>query len=264
MDYPDYDSDYRNQYINGSLEHPYGLPGMECTKCPTWSGIRVLPYECPESLRSHKNITEPWPIFRTKHEALQLELMRALSLQGTPFVTFRPGDDLQPCFLDVPSRPRADFLWPTLSMVVSERVKNVLVGSWPEDVIACPVILRKIGKREARLPPPVPSTGEPEDMIDEVPLVQDTSRIGPYFEIVVRKHSGYPPGLELLSRCPACGRETFNKRDWEPRMTREMWKGDHVFCLGPGEWVLITDPIRDALLALRVTNVIFKEMGSTD
>jgi hypothetical protein len=27
---PDYDSDYKRSYINGQLEHPFGLPGVRC------------------------------------------------------------------------------------------------------------------------------------------------------------------------------------------------------------------------------------------
>jgi hypothetical protein len=43
---PDYGSDYRYSYINGSLEHRFGLPGVDCDVCgQTWGGSRVLPYE---------------------------------------------------------------------------------------------------------------------------------------------------------------------------------------------------------------------------
>src|SRR6476646_4473178 len=99
-------SDYEAAHINGALEHPYGLPGVHCDVCAqTWSYSRNLPYVCPERLRSTKGFTNPWPVPRADHEALQTQLMRELSIDGHPFVDFRPGDDLQPCFLDVPTRP---------------------------------------------------------------------------------------------------------------------------------------------------------------
>lgn len=69
-------SDYKHSYVNGSLEHPYGLPGVNCDVCgDTWGGSRILPFECPESFRRHKNITERWPISRAEHETLQKNLM---------------------------------------------------------------------------------------------------------------------------------------------------------------------------------------------
>lgn len=126
----------------------------------TWGGSGILPFVCPDSFRNHNHIINGWPVTRLKHENLQKEIMTALQINGPSFVGLRPGDDFQPCFWDVPSRPRADFLWPSIgSLIVSERIKNVLIDSCSDDIAACPVILRKIGKREAKLPPVIPSIG---------------------------------------------------------------------------------------------------------
>jgi len=188
-------------------------------------------------------------------------LISVLPIKGQPFAALRPGDDFQPCFLDVPSRPRADFLWPSLgSLVVSERIRNILVTCWPDDIVACPVGLRKIGKREAKLPPPIPVTGEPEDMISEVPLLADVSEIGSYFEILIQKESNYPPGGTPVRTCAGCGRPDVDNSTRELRMTPEMWKGDHVFFLATTLYVIITDAVREQLEGLRPTNVIFEEM----
>ena len=259
---PDYESDYKHSYINGSLDHPFGLPGVVCDVCGnTWGGSRILPYDCPAAFHRHKNITERWPITRKEHAALQTELLRVLPVNGKPFSALRPGDDFQPSFLDVPSRPRADFLWPSLgSLVVSERIKNALVESWPNDVIACPVGLRKIGKREARLAPPIPSTGEPEDMIHEVTLSTDVSQIGPYFEILIQKESAYPPGGTPLSTCAGCGRPNVDNSTRRLQMTSQMWKGDHVFFLATTLHVVIMNEVREQLKTIRPTNVQFEEL----
>jgi hypothetical protein len=165
-------SDYKASYINGGLEHPFGLPGVNCDVCgATWGGSRILAHDCPPNFQNHKYVTERWPISRQEHEALQKDLMQELSIQGQPFSALRPGDSFQPCYLDVPSRPLSDFLWSSLgSLVVSERIKNILGKECQDDISACPVILRKVGERDAMLEPPMPSTGEPEDIIDEVPL----------------------------------------------------------------------------------------------
>ena len=53
ISWPDYESDYRHSYINGGLDYPFGLPGIDCDVCgKTWGGSRILSYECPESLKS--------------------------------------------------------------------------------------------------------------------------------------------------------------------------------------------------------------------
>jgi len=259
---PEYKSDYKHSYINGSLVHPFGLPWVTCDVCGnTWSGGSNLPFDCPLHFQHHPNIKVGWPITRVEHEALQSELLASLQIQGEPFYTLCPGDNFQPCFLDVPSRPRADFLWASLgSLVVSERIKNLFMNHWPDDVIACPVNLRKIGKREAKLPPPIPSTGEPEDMIDEVPLSPDHSDIGPYFELLIQKESGFPPGGTPIRTCPGCQWPYIDKSTRKLCMTPEMWRGDNVFILATTRYMLVTDEVRQCLEGIRATNVAFEEM----
>jgi hypothetical protein len=199
IDSPPYDSDYKDSFINGSLEHPFRLPGVECDVCgAAWGGSRILPIECPPSFRRHKNIMDGWPITRREHERLQKEIMGAMNLDGKPFVDLSPGASFQPGFLDVPSRPRADFLWSSLgSLVVSERIKKTLMECCPNDIAACPVTLRKIGNREAKVSPPMPSTGEPEDLIDEVPVLKNKSEVGPYLRF---SYQGSPAILQAALR----------------------------------------------------------------
>ena len=259
---PEYDSDYKDAYVNGSLEHPFGLPGVKCEVCgATWSGTRILPFDCPQSFRRHRNLTNRWPISRAEHEALQKNLMGTMRIPGDQFVCLQPGDDFQPCFLDVPSRPRADFLWSSLgSLVVSERIKNALVESCSGDIAVCPVTLRKIGKREAKLPPPIPSTGEPEDIIDEVPILQDASKIGPYFEVLIMKESDYPPGGTPTKICSGCNRRDVDDSIRELRIIPEMWKGDNIFFLATTLYVVITDEVRQRVARYRPTNVVFERM----
>jgi hypothetical protein len=259
---PEYESDYKDSYVNGSLEHPFGLPGVNCDVCgKMWGGSRILPFNCPESFHSHKNITNRWPIAPAEHEALQKSLMAVLPINGDPFVCLRPGDDFQPCFLDVPSRPRADFLWASLgSLIVSERIKDILVETCPSDISACPVSLRKIGKREAKLPSPTPSTGEPEDIINEVPMLKATSEIGPYFEMVILKESAYPPGGTPKRICPRCKRPDVDNSTRELRMTPEMWKGDKIFLLATTLYVVITDELRERISRHCPTNVVLEEI----
>jgi hypothetical protein len=254
-----YSSDYQYSYINGSLEHPFGLPGVRCDICgATWGGSRILAQECPPKFRRHKNLLERWPIPRADHAKLQREIMTAINIDAEPFVGLRPGDTFQPCFLDVPSRPRADFLWPSLgSFVVSDRVRILLLSACGDDIAACQVTLRKIGKRNAKLPPPMPSTGEPEDIINEVPLLDDPSVGGGYWEILVQHESGFPPGGTPISVCSVCKRPTIGPNR-EFRMTPEMWNGQAIFFLATTLYVIVTDGLKETIESLHPTNVIFE------
>jgi hypothetical protein len=233
LEHPDYESDYKHSYINGSLEHPFGLPGVRCDVChQTWGGSRILAFECPTSLRGSKHLTERWPISLEQHQALQQEVKDESRKAGITVPQLHPGDDFQPCYLDVPSRPRADFLWACLgSVLVSERVRQLFESLPIVNVSYSPVTLRKVGKREARFPTPIPSTGEPEDIVHEVPLLTWTDSVGPYFEMVIQSESGYAPGAEPLSVCSGCGRETPQTIDARFVMMDSMWKGADIFFL---------------------------------
>lgn len=256
---PNYESDYKHTYLNGSLDHPFGLPGIECDVCgATWGGSKIFPVVCPQSLRSHKKIKDGWPINRREHARLQEEIMAVLNRSGETSIDLSPGARFQPGFLDIPSRPRADFLWSSISsLVVSERIKEALIKYCPNDIAACPITLRKIGKREANLPPPMPSTGEPEDLIDEVPILKNKSEVGPYFEILILKESDYPPGGTPVSICAGCKRPNVDKSTRELKMTDSMWRGATIFFLATTLQVMITDELKEGLEELQPTNVVF-------
>jgi hypothetical protein len=260
---PHYDSDYRDSYINGDLEHPFGLPGVHCDVCgQTWGGSRVLPYEYPESLRNHKKARDRWPIPRNKHSALQGELLSQLGLAGEPFVDLRPGDSFQPCYLDVPSRPRADFLWAASGvLVVSERIKETLVSLCRDEIAVQPITLRKIGKREAKLAAPMPTTGEPEDIIHEVPLLTDKTGVGPYYEILPLKESNVPRNRPVKGVCSGCHREAvevvYPPELNRPRMVDEIWRGDSISYLATTLYIIVSNDIKEALARIRPSNVDF-------
>lgn len=256
---PDYATDYESEWINGSLDHPYGLPGVVCDVCgETWGASRVLPVACPEQLRSVKTITERWPIPRSDHLALQAELMHAASIVGTPFVDLKPGDRLQPCTLDVPTKPCVSFLWCALGvLVVAKPIRDLLVDLCPQDIAVHPVLLGRIGDHDASDPPVIPASGEPEDILNSVRLLPDRLGIDPYFEIWPRGQSKHLPGREVRSVCAGCQRPHIEKTTWRIRMTRDMWQGQDCFFLADSLWVVVTDKIKAAIELLHPTNVRF-------
>jgi Protein of unknown function (Gmx_para_CXXCG) len=262
LTHPEYESgDYSHTYINGSLEHPFGLPGVNCDVCGgTWGGSRYLPLLCPKSLRRLNNIREGWAIARTEHTVLQRRVMRELHIRGKPFAALRPGDVFQPSFLDVPSHPRADFLWASIgTLVVSERIKRLLVSACSKDVAACPVTLRKVGRRSPRLEPIEPESGEPEDMLKELPTYRRPTGVGKYFEIIIKNESGYPRGGTPKRICAGCQRPTIGENR-KFRMTPKMWKGNNIFYMATTLYIIATDDLRQRVERLRPTNVCFERI----
>jgi hypothetical protein len=259
---PEYNSDYDHSLINGSLEHPFGMPGVECSVCDaTWGGSRILPTTFPETLRTRKEVKDRWPISLEAHKTLQELVLRALAENGVKMDALYPGDSFQPAYLDVPSRPRTDFLWSSLgSLVVSQRVKNLLENSLINDVAFCEVIMRKVGKREARFPAPVPQSGEPEDLIDEVPLLKTLDGVERYYEMIILKESRYPPGGTPRSICVGCGRPDVDNATRRIIMTPEMWKGDSIFFLATTLYVIVTDPVKKLLENIQLSNVRFAKI----
>lgn len=260
LTYPSGQSDYKHSYVNGDLEHPFGLPGVKCDVCgAVYGGGAVRPFECPPKLRTHKNIRDHWPIPRTAHVELQTRVMKELGKGGgVPFVDLRPGDSFQPCYLDIPSTPRADFLWPGLgAFVVNDRLRDLFMQQCPNDIAACPVTLRRIGKGHAASAPPIPPTGEPEDIINEVATYEQPPSDLRYWEIIVLNTSGFPPGGTPKSVCSGCQRPEIGP-EREIRMTPEMWNGHAMFLMATTLHIIITDAMRRSIQSVRPTNVAFK------
>lgn len=265
---PNYASDYQDSNINGSVEHELTLPSVDCDLCMMswgWSGLRSVPFGCPESQRSEMQTRDDHRnLFREEHRRLQQKVLELANVKGEPFIDIRPGYRFPPLFLDVPSRPRADFLWPFGGLLVSGRVRDLLVDACRDDVAMFAVTLRKVGKRNAKLPAPIPISGEPEDIINEVPLLDDPSGVGPYYEVIPRHASNEPPGRIIESSCTACGRvknkAVYSSRPEPLRMTEATWKGHSIFYLGGTLHIVVTDKVKKALQSVRPSNLQLTEV----
>ncbi len=255
---PDYTSDYSHTWINGSLSHPDSLPGVKCDVCgETWGGSRILPDMAPKAVIKRR-AEDVWPIPLEHFDALREEAEAQIGRQG---LRLMPGDSFQPAVLDVPTIPRADFLWGSLgSLVVSARIRDLLAEKCAAAVTMVEVKFGKIGKKEARLPAPIPSTGEPEDLITEARPLSDFSSVGPYFEAIPTSESGWPPGGAPVSVCSGCLRPEVDDQKRQLVMRADMWQGAHIFYLATTLWIIVSDDLKKEIELLEPTNVFFENL----
>jgi hypothetical protein len=243
MQSPEYSSASQDLNINGNLEYIYRLPGLSCAACgATYGGSRILSVSAPPQIQNDKRFMSRWPISDEEHAALQKELAGYLEKEFVPFVTFRPGDSFQPAYLDIPSKPTADFLWPNIRcFVVSERMKKMVFDELSGDVEIVPVQLRKIGKINVLLPPAIPASNGPKDVIDETELNNPDNSNGAYYQILVRSESDYPTGVGTpVSTCPLCKRKSIDEEKRELVMKDELWRGQQIFFLKTTLHVVVT------------------------
>lgn len=257
---PEYESDYDGTFVNGSLEHPYGLPGVRCGTCgETWGGSRVLAVACPAALRDVPELKEARPIPAQAHRQLRERVRAEILAERGHCPELLPGDEFQPSFLDVPSTPVADFLWASLgSLVVSDRVRPLFEQLGSETVSIEPVQPRRIGAAPPTLPAPVPESGEPDDLLTQITHV--ASEPPSYFELVVAAESDLPHGVHRRPPCPACDR-TKLEGSRELRMYDDMERGDPLFVLATSLWHVVTDPLKRELERLDPSNVRFLPLG---
>lgn len=259
LERPDYSSDYQDTFINGSGQHPHGMPGLSCTVCKSiYGGGYLLPYVCPEKFQNHKNIRAGWPITEVEHRLLQQQIKNEMPAEAALSANLSPGADFQPLHLKFPSRPKSDFLWSSLgSVVVSPKVKSLFEQHEITGIRFCPAVIDKVGKRDSQGPIPIAATGEPEDIVEEVEAERDPSEFGPLYEMVVVSTSGRPPGAEITSRCPACGREEFDQSKRIITLTEAMIPFTDIFFLATTLYIMVNDRVREIAWRNGLTNVEF-------
>lgn len=260
MQSPDYSSEKQNLNINGNLEYIYKFPSVSCEACKTtYGGSRVLSISAPPQIQNDKRFKNRWPISEEEHAALQKEIAGYLNQECVSFVTFRPGDIFQPAYLDIPSKPEADFLWPNIrSFVISERMKRMVFDELSGDVEIVPIELRKVGKRNATPSAPFSHTDYPsEDSIHNTNSIRYNEPIGTYYQVLVRAVSGYPKGGSPVSVCSVCKHEAIEDEKRELIMTDEMWRGQQIFFLRTTLYVMVTETLAEKIRKAQATNVSF-------
>jgi hypothetical protein len=257
---PDETSDYAQTWVNGEIDHPFALPGVSCRSCGvTWASSRVLPLALPHSLASDpkwQGFAEGAPVSDADHAVLRAMLKRAFASEGIRTDPFLPGDAFLPAHLSIPTTPVDDFLWPGLTPVVSTRVRDALVAIAATGIVFAPVVARRIGPQSPRDVPPMPPSGEPDDLLALAPLADPSDPIAlDYHEMVITTESALLPGCLERARCNACGRVELDLAKRRFEMSAALWRGRDVFLLGSTRYVFVTSRVRDALLAIGATHV---------
>lgn len=189
---------------------------------------------------------------------MQKEIAGYLNKEFVSFVTFRPGDNFQPAYLSIPSKPTADFLWPNIrSFVVSERMKKLVFDELSGTVEIVPIELRKIGKPSANLSPDLPVSELSAMRKPQAECLDYDDAIEPYYQILVRAESDYPTGGAPLSVCPVCKREYIEEEKRELIMKEEMLRGQQIFFLKTTLYIVVTEPFVEKIRKAHATNVDF-------
>jgi hypothetical protein len=161
----------------------------------------------------------------------------------------------------IPSRPCADFLWGSRgSLIVSARIKESFAHANYSGAVFFPITITKVGRRDAKLPAPIPESGEPEDIMAHAVLAPGND-VGAYFEMIVTADSARVKGTEPGFVCRVCGFE-----QWSPPkrwlMEESLWRGTDVFCLTPTSDVVVTNRVKEFLVQIGATNVRIVELDS--
>ena len=235
------------------------MPGLDCSVCKkTYGNVHVVPYFCPERFVKHKSLLKKWPIPQDEHLSLQRQIKEELEASNIDTGNFPSIYDFQPVHLKLPSRPKSDFLWSTTGgVIVSAKVKALFEQHEISCVEFCLAVIDKVGKRASIKPIPIASTGEPEDIIQEVEGELNPAEFGPLYEMVITSVSGRPPGAEVTSQCPACGREEFDQAKRVLMLTEGMIPPTNVFILATTLHIFVDDKVREIIWKNRLANVEF-------
>lgn len=249
LHHPDYPSPTAERLLNGDLSHPYRLPGIKCGECGhTWGGSRILRYALPEALRHRVELRQPWPIDDVAHSRLRHDVLRELRAAGATIDVLRPGDAFQPATLDVVSPPEADFLWGAESVVVSDRIKDLLTTVPLKGATFAPLTVL-VGRR-------TPAARRASSVVGE----DATVPLRDYHELIVLAESGLPPGIDPVRYCASCGRRSFDHERRQMVVLPEMWGGEQVFLLATTLWIVVTDPVKQVIEGLGPSNVVFRSL----
>ncbi|NHC42878.1 hypothetical protein G6549_23555 [Bacillus sp. MM2020_1] len=242
MNNPTYQSDRLEESINGYAEHPYRLPGVECTGCgETWATTNIIHYGMPANLVNIPELNKNGTVSNKRHLELQTLILKQIEdYEGGVLLH---GKDFQPVYLDIDNEPKVDFLWScTGSVLISERIKDLFIKNEIKGVKLSPVIKRKVENKVIKYPFKVSENG------------------GNYSELIITANSKRPPGAEIISICKNCGRKDFDNNARQLIMLPDMWCGEDIFSLNTTLWIIVTDRVKSLIEGIDASNVQFEKV----
>ncbi|PKK99838.1 MAG: hypothetical protein CVV56_09235 [Tenericutes bacterium HGW-Tenericutes-1] len=200
----------------------------------------VLPIRLSERDKSKSR----WPIEAEEHIFQQKELKACYAAKGILIDQLRPGDDFQPINFRIKSKPRTDFLWPTLmNPLVSEKVKNIFEENKVKGVSFFKIIVDKI-----------------EDKVAKYSFVV-SDEVQVYYNMVINSSSKRPPGADIISICDLCGYELYNKEQRQIQMNLDMWLGEDIFYLNTTLHIIITEKVKNIIEQCGFNNIFAEEIN---
>jgi len=255
---PSYDTDYSSLNINGRAKTRYSIPGIDCHSCgETWATFSMLPTYCPDELKSEPSVAKPGVVPVAESHRIVDRAKDLIQAEIGAAFEILPGVRFAECSLDIPSRPEASVLWSVLgnAMVISKEFGRALEACGIDLPPTFDLDFGKVGKRNANLPPPLPKSGEPIDLIREA---QTASTQDLEYSLVVLEYLTHPADSYRLV-CDTCGRRECEAR--APLLSHVTNKDlpDMIWC--PGVGVVISDGVRECVSRYGPTNVELREVA---
>ena len=257
IDRPEYDDEDQDAFVNGTAVAPHETPRIECRTCgQTWIGGRVHPFFCPVQFAGIEIAWNEMMIEEAEFKKLRRRVNRVLRAQGHPDFDLRPGDDFQPFMLDLPSRPRYDFLWSGFASVfVTKKVRDLFIEAEVSGIVFCDARVRKVGRSEPFDEPPVSGIGDDDFFIDDIPLEEYPEKFGPRYQMVVVSRIDFPPETENLRLCPKC--DNIDREDEERGIVidEQFLPDTDVFTVGLPFEIHVRRKVHDLILQHNLSNV---------
>ena len=128
-----------------------------------------------------------------------------------------------------------------------------------DELTPCKVKLGKIGKSKNTKKIPIPSTGEPEDIISDVDLLKSKEDVPDYYEICINSESDYPIGGVPMNICSECGREKLRAKLEFSYELKNVERPKYLF-FKTTNYVIITDNLKIAIDKHNPSNCKFTEI----
>lgn len=167
LERPESRSDYADIWINGMGSTVCRFPAMGCFVCgePAPLNDRIWPHRLPERLENDPRMRSFWPIPEADHLALRTEVQEAMNAAYPGMAQLQGGESFPPIEWVVPSRPDSDIFWGYLKApIVSARIADAMRDAGVTGITFIPVDDVRCGIRPASQEPPIPESGEPEDL----------------------------------------------------------------------------------------------------